>query len=287
MRELGYVRARSLQEALALLNETSHHSQVLAGGTDLVRQIRCRAVEFDRLIDVSRIPELRAIDVSSAEAIRLGAAVTFTEILQHPTLAERVPLLADACRTVGGPQVRNQATVGGNVANGAACADVATVLVCLEAVAVIAGPGTEARTLVSELLDNPLTHCPAGRLICRFEFQALPDPRRSVYLRIGRREAMSIARASLAAAGEVDEDGRTKSVRVAAGAVFKHPRRLPEVEALLEGEMPSEERFGAAGRRLAEIVVEECSGRWSLPYKQRVAAALTERGLRTVLGAPA
>jgi CO/xanthine dehydrogenase FAD-binding subunit len=287
MRDLAYVRAPSLDEAVAFLNEPGRRSQVLAGGTDLVRQICSRAKDFDCLVDVSRIPELRSIDVSAAGAIRFGAGVTFTEVLQHPLLAERAPLLAEACRTVGGVQVRNQATVGGNVANGAACADVATVLVCLEAVAVIAGPGTEDRARVSDLLADPQTHLPPGRLIRSFEFEAPHDRRRTVYLRLGRRQAMSIARASVAAVGEVDDRGRTKSVWIAAGAVFEHPRRLPEVEALLQGEAPSEPGFVEAGRRAAEIVVRECGDRWSAPYKQVVVATLVERALRAVLGAPA
>lgn len=287
MNDLTYVRAPSLAEALTLLNEPGHVSRVLAGGTDLVRQIRSRAVDFDRVVDVSRIPELHQIQVSAAGDIHLGAGVTFSEVLQHPLLADRVPLLAKACRAVGGVQVRNRATVGGNVANGAASADVATVLVCLEAVAAVAGPGTEDRALVSDLLANPVAHCPPGRLIRSFEFQAPIDRRRTAYLRLGRRQGMSIAWSSIAAVGEVDARRRTSSVRMAAGAVFEHPRRLAEVEALLLGETPTEAGFIAAGRLLAEQVAQECGDRWSAPYKQAVVAALAERALRAVLGAQA
>lgn len=285
MRELAYVRARSLGEALTLLNEPGHRSRVLAGGTDLVRQIRGRTVDIDRLVDVSRIPELQVVEADGGGAIRIGAGVTFAQAQRDRILAERVPLLVEACRAVGGVQVRNRATIGGNVANGAACADVATVLVCLDAVAVIAGLGRERRVPVADLLTDTRPNSPHSELIRGFEFLAPPDPRRTVYLRLGRRQAMSIARASIAALGQVDERGCTTTIRLAAGAVFGHPRRLAEIETLLMGGTPSEAAYVEAGRRAAELVLAECGERWSAPYKQEVVGALVERALQAVLGA--
>lgn len=284
MNELDYVRPKSLDETLAKLNQPDRRSQVLAGGTDLLRDLKRRANGIDLLVDVAEVPELKQIDWSGEGRIALGAGVTMTEILAHPSLTERVPLLADGCRVVGGPQIRNQATVGGNVANGAACADLTTVLVCLEAEALVVSVTGEQRIPVAELVADLPGGLPVGSLIRAFEFSP-PDPaERTAYLRLAPREAMSIARAALAVLGGLGDDGRVTSLRLAWGAVFPHPRRVPEVEAILLGQKLEADVLQEAVRVMEDLFLRESGDRWSAPFKRSVVTALTERGLRQVLG---
>jgi CO/xanthine dehydrogenase FAD-binding subunit len=198
MSDFTYVRAHSLDEAVALLSELGVHSRVLAGGTDLVNQFRKGEVQCDRVVDVTHVPELRTIE--NGDPIRIGAAVTHTEIAESALLRERAPLLVRACRQIGSPQIRNVATIGGNVVNAAACADTLPVLVCLEARAVVVSVWGVERVPVADLVTGVYrTELPPGGLIQAFEFEATPPGSRVSFQRIGRRQAMSISRLSVAA----------------------------------------------------------------------------------------
>jgi len=284
MTNLTYVRAQSLDEAVALLNEPGVYSRVLAGGTDLVNQFRKGEVLCDRVVDVAHIPELRAIE--DGNPIRVGAAVTHAEIADSPLLEERAPILVRACRQLGSPQIRNVATIGGNVVNAAACADTLPVLVCLEARAVVVSKDGVERVPVAGLVTGVYqTRLPPGGLIQAFEFEAPPPGSRMSFQRIGRRQAMAIARLSVAALGAVDAaDGdRVSLLRVVPGAAFARFQRASSVEDLLVGQQPTAERIAGAGQEMVRLFLRESGGRWSAQYKERAIATLTERALHEVL----
>ena len=282
MKEISYARPSSLQEAVALLNEPGVRSRVLAGGTDLINQYRGGRVTCDRVVDVAHAPELGGIQVS--ERITIGAAVTHTEIVENPGLQQYASLLVQACRQIGSPQIRNAATIGGNVVNAAACADTLPALVCLDAEAVIATAGGEQRMPVAELVTGVnRTALPAGALVRAFVFDRQPAQARVAYLRLGRRQAMSIARLSLAAMAVQDQDGIISQIRLAPGAVFPRVRRVTPVEALLLGKKFAPDLVEEATRMMIEQFTAESGGRWSAAYKERALAALTKRALNEVL----
>jgi len=282
MSDFSYVRANSLDEALALLDEPGLHSRVLAGGTDLVNQFRQGEVLCDRVVDVAHVPELR--EIQDGHPIRIGAAVTHAEIAESALLQERVPILVQACGQIGSPQIRNVATIGGNVVNAAACADSLPVLVCLEAQAVVVSSSGEQRVPVADLVTGVYqTWLPPGNLIQAFEFEAPPPSSQMSFQRIGRRQAMSIARLSVAALGAVDDDNRVSMLRVVAGAALARFRRANSVEDILIGRQPTGQRIADAGREMTRLFLQESGGRWSAQYKERAIATLTERALHEVL----
>jgi CO/xanthine dehydrogenase FAD-binding subunit len=282
MSEFTYVRAHSLDEALALLNEPGVRCRVLAGGTDLVNQFRQGDVSCDRVVDVAHVPELRGIE--DGNLIRIGAVVTHAEIAESILLRERAPLLVLACRQIGSPQIRNIATIGGNVANAAACADTLPVLVCLNANAVVVSASGVERVPVTDLVTGVYqTLLPPGGLIQAFEFEAPPQGSRMSFQRIGRRQAMSIARLSVAALGAVDSENDVSLLRVVPGAAFARFRRAISVEDLLVGQKPTAPRIAEAGKEMARLFLQESGGRWSAQYKEQAIAALTERALHEVL----
>jgi len=282
MREFTYVRAHSLDEAVALLSEPDVHSRVLAGGTDLVNQFRKGEVSCDRVVDVAHVRELRGIENGSS--IRIGAAVTHAEIAESALLRERAPLLVRACRQIGSPQIRNVATIGGNVVNAAACADTLPVLVCLEARAVVVSAWGVERVPVAELVTGVYqTGLPPGGLIQAFEFATPPRGSRVSFQRIGRRQAMSIARLSVAALGTVDGAKRVTLLRLVPGAAFARFRRATSVEELLLGRQPTASGIAEAGKEMTRLFLQESGGRWSAQYKELAIAALTERALHEVL----
>ena len=287
MPEFGYVCAHNLEEALGWLNEPGWRSRVLAGGTDLLVQARSGPVNFDRLVDVTRLPELNTLEVSADPGgpVVIGAAVTFSRLLRHAGLRAQAPLLVEACSAIGSPQIRNAGTLGGNVANAAACADSVPALVALEAEALIVSPAGETRCPVAELITGThRTQLPPGSLIRAFRFAVPPAGSRHAFERLGRRRAMAIARLSLAALGGCDAQGQVAWLRLVPGAAFATFRRVRAVEESLVGQRPDPEGFVAAGRQMAGLFLAESGRRWSAEWKEKALAALTERALQRVLG---
>ena len=283
MSDFAYHRARYLDEAVALLNEPGVRSRILAGGTDLVNQFRGGSVTHDRIVDVAHVPELRVIEVNGR--VTVGAAVTHTEIVENVDLQESAPLLVKACQQIGSPQIRNIATIGGNVVNAAACADTLPALVCLDAEAIIVTQTGECRLAVSDFVTGVnRTRLPEGGLVRGFTFELPPANSRSSFQRIGRRQAMAIARLSVAVMGALDKVGIISFVRVVPGAAFSRFRRIEAVEKILIGRKPTPDLFASAGAGMADQFLAESGGRWSAPYKTQAIAVLTERALEEVLG---
>ncbi len=283
MPRFGYVAAHSVAEALALLNEPGLTTKPLAGGTDVMVLARIERPAFERVVDISRVPEMKIIALQDGE-IHLGAAVTFSEAAESRLLQQYAPGLVQACLSVGGPAVRNAGTLGGNAVNAAACADSLPALACFDAVAHLVGPGGTRTLGVSELAPRPHhSDVKPGELLTHFTFPLLPAGARSAFIKLGRRNAQAISRLSMAAAGRVDGEGRVDLVRLAPGAATPRPRRFTEVEAALLGQVPTDRLLEQAGRMTAAAMIAETGRRWSTEYKEVAIQALAERALRLVL----
>jgi len=283
MPRFDYVRAGSVAEAVHLLAEPGVRSRLLAGGTDLLVYIRHEPPNFDRVVDIGRVPELKRIERRGDEVI-IGAAVTFTEAAESALLQEVAPCLVEACLTVGGPAIRNTGTLGGNVANAAACADSLPPLTCLDAVAHLRSLVGERALPLDELIRSAnRTAIRPDELLTHFTFLAPPADARQAFIKLGRRNAQAISRLSVAAIGRRDGQGRVDYVRLSPGAAMPVPRRLHEVEAMLLGQAPSDELLAAAGRRSAEAMIAVTGRRWSTEYKEVAIRALVEQALRRVL----
>lgn len=279
----SYRRAGSVEEAVRLLNEPGVRSRALAGGTDLMLRLRHEKVDFDRLVDVSLVPEMRRIERQDGRIV-IGASVTFSDLLKSPLIRQEVPMLAEMAAEAGAVQLRNMGTLGGNIANAALAADSLPVLICLEAQAILASAQGRWEMPVVELVVGPhRTRLEPGTLIVGFAFEPPPSGARTTFFKIGRRNALNIARLSVAAIGRCDTSGRVDLLRLVPGAALPHTHRVTEVEDMLLGRVPDPDLLAAAGQRMAEVMVAEAGRRWSTPYKEPAIAALTERALRSVL----
>ena len=279
----SYTCPTSIREAVDLLSETGIASKPIAGGTDLIIGLRSGAVRVDRVVDVTHIPELKGIKKNGC--ISIGAAATFTEIIENPLVQKEAPLLAKACQGIGSLQIRNLATIGGNVANAAICADSLPALVCLGANTIIQSSSGMIRIPTTDFVTGlGQIQLPAGGLIQSFEFEPLPKDNKFAIERIGRRRAMSISRLTLVVSGSTGSDGKINAIRVSPGAAFPQFRRFKEVEDLLYGETPAESLFVAAGQAMAQQYHLISGKRWSAEWKEKAIAAITERALRKVFG---
>lgn len=283
MPRFDYVRAHSVAEALQFLAEDGLVSRPLAGGTDMLVYIRHEKPPFDRLVDISRIPELKVIEHRRDEVV-IGAAVTFSEAAESRLLQETAGCLVEACLTVGGPAIRNTGTLGGNVANAAACADSLPPLACLDTVVHLRSlEGERALPLSEFIIGANRTNIRPGELLTHFTFIVPPAGAHHAFIKLGRRNAQAISRLSMAAIGRVDDRGRVGAVRLSAGAAMPSPRRFGEVERMLLGHTPTDELLAAAGAKTAEVMIAVTGRRWSTEYKEVAIQALAERALRRVL----
>ena len=278
-----YAKPSSLDEAIKMLHEPGLVSKPLAGGTDIMVYVRQEPPWFDRLVDIAALPQLNRID-RSGDQVQIGAAVTFSKAARDPVLLEVAPLLVQACKSVGGPQIRNTGTIGGNIANAAVCADTLPPLVCLDAIVHVAGIEGDRQIPVAEFSSLPHSNVlQDGELITHFTFDIPPKSARTIFIKLGRRNAQSISRLSMAAIGRLDESGSVDLIRITPGAATPRTQRLNAVEAMLLGEKPTSELITAAAAQAATTMIEITGRRWSTEYKEVAIQALAARALRGVL----
>jgi len=282
MTELQYVRASRISEALTLLNEVGVKNRILAGNTDLALLLRADPALCERVVDVSLIPELHRITRADNRVI-IGAAATFTEVLSNPIIIETAPVLVQACAQVGAVQIRNMGTLGGNVANAAACADSLPALVCLDAEARVHSLQEEQVWPVADVVVRPNhTLIPPGSLLVSLSYPVPPPGCRSVFLKLGRRSAMAISRLTVAVLGWLNSSGRIAEVRIVPGAATPQIRRIQSAEELMLDQLPGTELYAAAARRVADEMIQLTGRRWSTEFKEPALLAMTQRALMQV-----
>ena len=278
----GYVRASNISEAVTLLNEPELKSRPLAGGTDMVLLLRADPPICDRVVDISLIPELHRI-YRQGDRVTIGAAANFSEVIADSSVAETAPVLIQACRQVGAVQIRNMGTLGGNVANAAACADSLPALVCLDAIAHVVTPQGEHEWPVSELVRGPnRTIIPTGGLLVSLSYQVPLPGSRSVFLKLGRRNAMAISRLTVAALGRLDSAGRIAEARLVLGSATPQICRAKVVEDSLRGQAPGRDLYRSAAQLAAEEMIRLAGRRWSSEFKEPALMAMTARALAQV-----
>jgi len=226
------VSPTSLEEALAHLREDPELLPV-AGCTDLLVTDGLGRAAMDRVLDLLSIPELRGVcEVDDGDAgVEIGATTTFTELRRQPAIRERYPALAEAAAVIGGWQIQNRATVGGNVANASPAGDSLPVLLALGATVRLAGPaGTRELPYDDFHVGYRQTALEQGEIVTGFYLPAPEPDTRQRFRKVGTREAQAISKVVVACAARVEGD-TIRSLRLAAGSVAAKPVRFSEAEA--------------------------------------------------------
>ena len=283
LKTFEYFAPESLPEALSLLQERGEEGRALAGGTDLVVQVKegGKIPTPSYLVSLRRLPELRGIDFSERDGLRIGATVTMTEAAESAPVRERYRALADGAEIVGSIQTMNMATIGGNVCNAAPSADTAPPLLTYEAVAVIAGPKGEREVPIEGFWLGPnQTALQPGELLRELRLPAPPANTGGVYVRQTPRKQMDIAVVGVAVLLTLGQGDRIERARIALGAVAPTPIRARKAEAALEGKAASEALFAQA----AETATSEASPigdvRGSAEFRRHLVRVTTERCLQ-------
>jgi CO/xanthine dehydrogenase FAD-binding subunit len=277
----NYQKPATLDEVLEQL-AVPGKTKLLAGGTDLIIEIHGRHIEVDTLIDLSNIRELTGISYEDG-TLSIGSMTTFAELMTDETIRTVFPALAEAAATVGAPQIRSRATIGGNTANAATAADGVAPLLAAEAVCHVVSKRGKREVAMEELLvDINKTSLAQDEIITHFTVR-LPEGTKQAFEKIGRRQALAIARINLAVLLNFDGDKVSKA-RVAAGAVGRTCYRIKEVEDFLVGKSLSDETIREASDLIDDRVAFTLKTRKTTPYKRRIAAAVLERALRRLKG---
>jgi carbon-monoxide dehydrogenase medium subunit len=285
LKAIDYTAPRTVREATSLLAEKGDRARALAGGTDLIVQVRENRRDLDLLVDVKNIPELNELAHDPRQGLRIGAAVPCCRIYEDAVISRAYPGLIDAVALIGGIQIQSRASLGGNLCNASPAADTVPALIAHEAVCVIAGPAGTREVPVEKFCTAPgRTVLTRGELLVSFR---IPTPKAHAgasYLRFIPRNEMDIAVVGAGVSVTLDA-GRTRctSARVALGAVAPTPLLVPEAGAtLIDGPLSDAQIDRAAS--LAQAASRPISDmRGDAEYRRHLVGVLTKRALRNAI----
>jgi carbon-monoxide dehydrogenase medium subunit len=273
----GFEAPRRVEDAVRLLAKHGAAAGVLAGGTDLLAQMRSGLRHPAVLVDLKRIPELVELR-AAGDRIAIGAAAPAAVVREHPVLRAWFPGLAEAVALIGSEQIQGRASLGGNLCNASPAADTTPALLVNDAEAELAGPDGRRRILVSKLCTGPgQTTLGAGELLVALHLAAPPARTADAYLRLIPRTEMDIAVVGAAVRVQLAPDGSCFAARVALGAVAPTAIRVPEAEAALAGsrcDAAALARMALAVRAAARPIDDK---RGTAAYRRQVIGVLARR----------
>jgi carbon-monoxide dehydrogenase medium subunit len=282
LKRFDYFAPESLDEAIAILRDRGDGGRLLAGGTDLLVQMKEAGLHPSYVVSLRRLRELRGITFDEQQGLRVGAMTTMAEVAEHPIIRKRYPVLADGASVVGSVQTRNMATIGGNVCNAAPSADTAPPLLVLGAQVEIAGSGGRRQVPLEGFFTGPGQTALARDEVLLGFVVPTPAPRTGGrYDRHTPRAEMDIAVVGVAALVTLEpERDVVRETRIAMGAVAPTPLRALEAEASLVGQPPSEEAFERAAELAAEAARPISDIRGSAAFRRHLVRVVTARCLR-------
>ncbi len=252
---MEYLAPTALKEALAILRRPRGGPCVVAGGTDVLPRVATgKRRRPKQLVSIGRLPGLDKISLAAKGVLRIGARVTLAEVAASRQVARRLQGLIEAASSIGSEQIRNKATLVGNICSASSAADAIPPLLCADAVVEVAGSKGRRRVPIEELMAGPRKlSLKAGELVLAVR---IPKPKGrigSVYRRHGPRRAMDCATV-IAAAQVTARKGQIVEARLAVGAVHAVPVRCPTGEAVLAGRAPDDDALAEAAEAVAAEV---------------------------------
>jgi len=285
LKVIDYASPTTLEEVVHLLAGTDRRANILAGGTDVIVQVREGRRDLDLLVDVKRIPELTELTFDAQQGLIIGAAVPCCVVCEHEGVAVAYPGLIDAASLVGGTAIQSRASVGGNLCNASPAADTVPALIAHSAVCHVAGPDGRRSLPVEEFCTAPgRTVLQPGELLVSLEVPAPAKGSGACYERFIPRNEMDIAVVGVGAMVTLDGTG-TKFVsgRLGLGAVAPTPLLVDGIEALLSGAEVSEETIDRVAETAREAARPISDMRGTAQQRRHLVGVLTRRVLRTAV----
>jgi len=281
LKDFEYAAATSVDEAVSLLAARGPGARILAGGTDIIVQLREGLRAADLVLDVKKIPELTRLDFEPKRGLRLGAAVPCYRIYEDMVIAAAYPALADSARIIGGWQIQSRASIGGNLCNSSPAADSIPSLIVLDATCQIAGPTGRRTVPVAQFCTAPGKNVLGrGEFLVSLDFPAPVPHSGSRYLRFIPRNEMDIAVVGAGAWVRLNAKGDTiEQSNLALAAVAPMPLAATDAAMWLSGKPASDETYAEAGR-LARMIAKPISDmRGPAEYRVHLVGVLIQRAL--------
>lgn len=277
--------AESVQHAISLLKEHPQ-AQIIAGGSDVLVQMREGKRAGKELVSIYGLDEMRGVSYEEDGTIRIGSLTSFSHITKDPIIQKHINVLGEAVDMVGGPQIRNIGTIGGNTCNGVTSADSASTLHAWDAVVEITGPEGVRRIPIHEfyikagVVDLKPAEIQTAILIPKEAYEGYQGH----YIKYAMRNAMDIATTGCSANVKLSEDKQIiEDVRIAYGVAGPVPMRAPSAEAKAKGKAVSQETVKEFGKAVLEDINPRDSWRASKAFRQHIAVVLAERTLREAI----
>ncbi len=280
MRDFDFVEPASVREVCALLAEDPEGSAVFAGGTDILVDLKAGLKHYRRLVSLGRIDELRAVELAADGALRIGATTTINMVARHDGIAERFPGINDAAMSLAAEQVRNQATIAGNLCMAVPSADMAPILLAHDATMLVVSPAGERGIPLREFFVGPReTVLEKAEVVVAIEVPPPAPGTGDASLRQGGRVSLSLPMAAAAAVVVMDGEICRKAT-VALGAVAPTPILATAAGEAVVGKILSEDVLREAGERAAEAARPIDDIRATKKYRLELVKVLTRRVLQ-------
>jgi CO/xanthine dehydrogenase FAD-binding subunit len=283
-----FYQPATLAEASRLLKENGPGGRFLAGGTDLVIAMKEKGLLPKYIVDLKRVPGLSGIRENNDGTITIGALTTMYAIETSPVITKKYPFLAQSAAEVGSIQIRNRATIGGNMANATPSADVAPSLIALNATAKTASADAERTVALEEFFRGPGQNIMnADEILTEITIPKTGTQLVSEYIKFSPRDMMDLAYIGVAVAYNLGSDKKCQGVRIVLGAVAPTPIRAKNSEALLEGKVLTEELATKVGDEAAKESKPISDVRSSADYRRAMVGVMTKRALLNAAVGPA
>lgn len=280
MRRFEYFDPRTLDEAVALLNRLNGRAHVLAGGTDLLVEIKEQIRKPDYVVNIKNIPGMDQLSFDPVTGLKFGSLVTAREVEVSPKVRQNYRGLAKAASEVGSIQVRNRATIVGNICRASPSADTLPPLIADGAGVTVFGPAGERHAALEDFFLGPgKTVLQSNEIVTMVDVPAVAPHSASIYIKHGRRKAMELATVGVAVSLTLDGEV-CRGIRIVLGAVAPTPIRAKQAEALLQGQALDEGLIEAAARAAMEESQPISNIRGSAAYRREMVRVLTARAIQ-------
>lgn len=282
----SYTEAETLEEAVNLLLD-NENAQIIAGGTDVLIKSRERKTGYigRDLIGITRIKELKEIKIDNEENIIIGSAITFTDVELDSIILENMKSFSDAVGSVGGPQIRNVGTVGGNICNGATSADSASTLYAFNAVLIITGKDGDRETDIKDFYLGPgKVALKQGEILKSIKIKKEDyEGFKGQYIKFSPRQAMDIATLGCSVLLK-ENDGIIEDLRIAYGVAGPTPLRAEKAEEFAKGKKICKETLDEIGKLCLESARARDSWRASKAFREQLVEELPKRAVAAISG---
>ncbi|HBW36225.1 MAG TPA: hypothetical protein DEF89_13275 [Desulfosporosinus sp.] len=277
--DLNYWEPGNLLEAVSILANLGDQVRPLAGGTDLLVKMKKGPINWRGIVNIKGLTELKGINYEGL-TITIGALTQISSLIENPLVRIHFPVLVEAARSLGTPQVRNLATIGGNLCNASPAADVALVLLMYEARLLIIGPSGSRKVPVQEFYVGPSqTVLQQGELLTAIEMDLPPLNSKGVFYKHGKRKSHEIALVNVAVLLTPQPGTKQIRARIAVGAVASTPLRIKDAEDSLTDSLATLSAFEQAAELAKQAVNPIDDVRSTASYRKQMVGVLTRRAL--------